>query len=160
TKSDFGGDDSDSKLELAYALTVHKAQGSGFGKTIVVINGRSSFISKELLYTAFSRQKERLVILSDLSVEELFQYSNDWHSNIKQRYTDLFEIPNIEEIEFNNIKRYFEKNLIHRTIRGELVRSKSEVIVANILNQLDIEYVYEEPLKVAGKTYIPDFTLR
>src|SRR5690625_227006 len=38
-KRDFGGDNSDSKLELAYALTIHKAQGSGFDKTIVVING-------------------------------------------------------------------------------------------------------------------------
>ncbi|WP_375053865.1 AAA family ATPase [Virgibacillus sp. JSM 102003] len=160
TKSDFGGDNNDSKLELAYALSVHKAQGSGFGKAIVVINGRSSFISKELLYTAFSRQKEQLIILSDLSVEELFQYSNDWYSDTKQRYTDLFEIPKITEIESNKQKRYFEESLIHRTIRGELVRSKSEVIVANILNQLDIEYSYEELLTVEGKTYIPDFTLR
>lgn len=42
TKSDFGGEDSDSKLELAYALTIHKAQGSGFGKSIIVINVRKS----------------------------------------------------------------------------------------------------------------------
>lgn len=49
TKADFGGDNSDSKLELAYALTVHKSQGSSFGKTIVVINGKSSFVTKELL---------------------------------------------------------------------------------------------------------------
>lgn len=160
TKLDFGGDNSDSKLELAYALTIHKAQGSSFGKTIVVINGRSTFITKELLYTAFSRQKEQLIILSDLSVEELFKYSSDWYSDTKQRYTDLFEIPNIIEVESNRQNRFFEENLIHRTIRGELVRSKSEVIVANILNQLGVEYAYEESLRVEGKTYIPDFTLR
>lgn len=159
-KSDFGGANNDSKLELAYALTVHKSQGSSFGKTIVVINGQSSFITKELLYTAFSRQKEQLIILSDLSIEELFQYSNDWYSDTKQRYTDLFGIPDIEEIKINNQKRYFEKNLIHRTISGELVRSKSEVIVANILNQLGVEYAYEEPLRVEGKNFLPDFTLR
>ena len=73
TKSDFGGENSESKLELAYALTVHKSQGSGFGNTIVVINGKSSFLSKELLYTAFSRQREKLLILSDLSLKELAQ---------------------------------------------------------------------------------------
>ncbi|TOI85635.1 hypothetical protein CGI50_24830, partial [Vibrio parahaemolyticus] len=76
------------------------------------------------------------------------------------RYTDLFETPNIIEIEFNKQKRYFEEKLIHKTIRGEMVRSKSEVIVANILAMMNIEYFYEKPLNVRGKTYIPDFTLR
>lgn len=160
TKSDFGGENSDSKLELAYALTVHKSQGSGYGKTIVVINGKSSFITKELLYTAFSRQREKLIVLSDLPIQELVQYANDWHSDTKQRYTDLFEVPNIIEIESGKQKRYFEEKLIHKTIRGEMVRSKSEVIVANILDKLNIDYCYEEPLEVSGKTYIPDFTLR
>lgn len=160
TKSDFGGDSSDSKLELAYSLTVHKSQGSSFGKTIVVINGKSTFITKELLYTAFSRQKERLTVLSDLSIQDLVQYSHDWYSDTKQRYTDLFELPNIVEIESNEQKRYFEEKLIHKTIRGEMVRSKSEVIVANILDKMKIEYLYEEPLNVNGKTYIPDFTIR
>jgi ATP-dependent exoDNAse (exonuclease V) alpha subunit len=160
TKADFGGDNNDSKLELAYALTVHKSQGSSFGKTIVVINGKSSFVTKELLYTAFSRQREKLIVLSDLSIQELVQYANDWYSDTKQRYTDLFEVPNIIEIETSKQKRYFEEKLIHKTIRGELVRSKSEVIVANILDKLKIEYSYEEPLVVNGKTYIPDFTLR
>jgi hypothetical protein len=160
TKADFGGENSDSKLELAYALTVHKSQGSSFGKTIVVINGKSTFITKELLYTAFSRQREKLIVLSDLSIQELFQYANDWYSDTKQRYTDLFKIPNIIEIESSKQKRYFEEKLIHKTIRGEMVRSKSEVIVANILDKMKIEYFYEEPLHVNGKTYIPDFTLR
>ncbi|QHI73482.1 ATP-dependent DNA helicase [Aminipila terrae] len=160
TKADFGGDNSDSNLELAYALTVHKSQGSGFGKTIVVINGKSSYVTKELLYTAFSRQKEKLIVLSDLSIQELVQYANDWYSDTKQRYTDLFKVPNIIEIESSKQKRYFEEKLIHKTIGGEMVRSKSEVIVANILDKMKIEYFYEEPLNVGGKTYIPDFTLR
>ncbi|QKG28870.1 ATP-dependent DNA helicase [Campylobacter sp. RM16187] len=158
-KDDFGGDNSDSKLELAYALTVHKSQGSGFGKTIVIINGKSLFITKELLYTAFSRQKEKLVIISDLSVEELIRYANDWYSDTKQRYTDLFETPNITEINIGKQKRYFAENLIHKTSRGEMVRSKSEVIVANILDKMKVEYFYEKPLNVKGRKYIPDFTL-
>ncbi len=159
-KTDFGGDNSDSKLELAYSLTVHKSQGSSFGKTIVVINGKSRYISKELLYTAFSRQKERLIVLSDLAIQDLFQYSNDWHSDTKRRFTDLFELPNIIEVESYKQKRYFEEKLIHKTIRGEMVRSKSEVIVANILDKMNLEYSYEEPLNINSQTYLPDFTLR
>ena len=140
TKADFGGDNSDSKLELAYALTVHKSQGSSFGKNHSSHNGKSSFVTKELLYTAFSRQREKLIVLSDLSIQELVQYANDWYSDTKQRYTDLFEVPKIIEIEISKQKRYFEEKLIHKTIRGEMVRSKSEVIVANILDKMKIEY--------------------
>ena len=160
TSVDFGSDNSESKLELAYSLTVHKSQGSSFGKTIVVINGKSRYISKELLYTAFSRQKERLIVLSDLPIQDLFQYSNDWHSDTKRRFTDLFELPNIIEVESYKQKRYFEEKLIHKTIRGEMVRSKSEVIVANILDKMNLEYSYEEPLNINSQTYLPDFTLR
>lgn len=159
-KQDFGGENADSKLELAYALTIHKSQGSSFGQTIVIINGKSSFISKELLYTAFSRQEDSLIILSDLSIEDLLLYSYDWYSDTKQRFTDLFEKPNIVQIEKNNQKKYFEKNLIHRTLRGEMVRSKSEVIVANLLDKMGVEYKYEEDLVLGERSFIPDFTLR
>lgn len=158
--ADFGSDDKESSLELAYALTVHKSQGSSFGKSIIVINGKNSYLSKELLYTAFSRQREELIILTDIPVQELIKYSNDYYSNTKQRYTDLFTAPNIIEIEVNKQKRYYEEKLIHKTIRGEMVRSKSEVIVANILDKMGIEYFYEKELKIKGeKYYIPDFTL-
>lgn len=42
-------------LELAYALTVHKAQGSEFRKVFVVLPQRSRLMSRELLYTALTR---------------------------------------------------------------------------------------------------------
>lgn len=86
-----------------------------------------------------------------MSIQELVQYANDWYSDTKQRYTDLFEVPNIIEIESSKQKRYFEEKLIHKTIRGEMVRSKSEVIVDNILDKMKIEYFCEEPLNVSGK---------
>ena len=45
--------------------------------------------------------------------------------------------------------------LVHRTIRGEMVRSKSEVIIANALHASKIDYYYE--MKV--KNYYPDFVI-
>ena len=55
---------------------------------------------------------------------------------------------------------------IYETDRGEMVRSKSEVIIANILNQYKkhLDYKYERPLKLkdkSGKEIIihPDFTI-
>lgn len=45
------------------------------------------------------------------------------------------------------------------TEKGERVRSKSEVIIANMLNALNIPYKYECPLKLGDITIYPDFTI-
>jgi ATP-dependent exoDNAse (exonuclease V) alpha subunit len=59
--SHFGRDGA--PLELAYALTVHKAQGSEFGVVFVVLPKRTRLLSRELLYTALTRAQQRLVLL-------------------------------------------------------------------------------------------------
>ena len=54
------------------------------------------------------------------------------------------------------------ENLIHRTAKGDLVRSKSEVIVADTLTRLGISYKYEEPLFAKDDPTdfrLPDFTV-
>ncbi|MEW5861468.1 MAG: AAA family ATPase, partial [Cyanobacteriota bacterium] len=50
-------------LELAYVLTVHKAQGSEFNKVFVVLPANCRLLSRELLYTALTRSREQLVLL-------------------------------------------------------------------------------------------------
>ena len=49
----FSGASEDSPLELAYALTVHKAQGSGFKSTIFVLiepdRGINPLVTREML---------------------------------------------------------------------------------------------------------------
>jgi hypothetical protein len=50
---------------------------------------------------------------------------------------------------------------VHRTANGEMVRSKSEVIVADTFKHLHMQYEYEEPLRMAdGSIRSPDFTIR
>lgn len=55
-----------SNLELAYAITVHKSQGSQF-QHVIFVNSRSldSMSGKNLIYTALSRAKEDVVIFSN-----------------------------------------------------------------------------------------------
>jgi hypothetical protein len=53
---------------------------------------------------------------------------------------------------------YRHAELIHRTARGDLVRSKSEVIIADALFYLGCDYQYEQPL-VNSSNIIPDFTI-
>ena len=48
---------------------------------------------------------------------------------------------------------------IYSTTKGDLVRSKSEVIIANLLYQYGIKYEYEKKLKYNDKWIEPDFTV-
>ncbi|MDR0288161.1 MAG: AAA family ATPase [Clostridiales bacterium] len=149
-------DEGNADLELAYALTVHKAQGSEFGKVILIIGEPCNLLSKELLYTAITRQKDKLVILYNAEAYNLRSYSSMEYSDIARRFTNLFEKPEI--VEHN--KKFYEANLIHKTIRGELVRSKSEVIIANMLFERGIHYEYEKELILDGDGIkVPDFTI-
>lgn len=145
-----------SDLELAYALTVHKAQGSEYGKAVLVLGEPAGLLSRELLYTAITRQRNRLVILYNEEAYKLRDYSSVTYSETARRFTCLFELPHIVEYR----KHYYEQALIHRTLKGELVRSKSEVIIANMLFEAGIEYEYEKELDLKEDGIrIPDFTI-
>ncbi len=142
-------------LELAYALTVHKSQGSEFGTVVLVLPSPCRLLSRELLYTALTRQKNRIIILHQGPRSELRKYSSDDHSETARRLTNLFLAPSPIQID----GRFYEEYLIHRTSRGEMVRSKSEVIIADHLANKGVEYGYEQPLTIDGVTKYPDFTV-
>lgn len=61
-----------SRLALGYALTIHKAQGSEWDSVVVVIPGAppkkkgSGFVKRPLVYTALTRSKNRVHIVSRL----------------------------------------------------------------------------------------------
>jgi ATP-dependent exoDNAse (exonuclease V) alpha subunit len=152
--------DGDSDLELAYVLTVHKSQGSGFETTILVINeppkGASAFISREMIYTALTRQTDKIYILYNKEPMGLKKYSYASCSDLARRLTNLFDVPTVRR--YN--ERYYADKLIHITRSGEPVRSKSEVIIYNELDSAKIAFKYEKLLVLPnGKTYSPDFTI-
>jgi hypothetical protein len=151
-RSDFD-DEGEASLELAYALTVHKAQGSEFDTVFLIVP--RTMLSRELLYTALTRQKERVVVLHQGSATDLQKLSSEQFSENAKRLTNLFKAP--EPIEVGG--SFLERNLIHITTRGDAVRSKSEVIIANLLHSKNIQYHYESPLEIDGVTKYPDFTI-
>jgi exodeoxyribonuclease V alpha subunit len=60
------GSDAASRLQLAYACSVHKVQGSEFPCAIVVAHKSHSFMHhRNLLYTAVTRAKQSVIILGD-----------------------------------------------------------------------------------------------
>ena len=55
-----------SELELAYAVTVHKSQGSEYRAVVLVsLPTAPALMVRGVLYTAITRAKELLVIVGD-----------------------------------------------------------------------------------------------
>ncbi|OYY77731.1 MAG: hypothetical protein B7Y43_08870 [Sphingomonas sp. 28-62-20] len=167
-KGDFS-DHTSPPLELGYAVTIHKAQGSEFTTTFLVLPASSRLLSRELLYTALTRQRDRLWILHQGPVASFLRFRSDFHSETARRVTNLFVTPKLVEItpppgEPAAARRTFlEDKLIHATRRGDLVSSKSEIVIADILHELEQEgllrYTYEKPKMLGGTLRWPDFTI-
>jgi hypothetical protein len=89
-------------------------------------------------------------------VRALLELTSVERSETARRLKSLFKDPKPVE----HVGIFLEDGLIHRTARGELVRSKSEVIIANLLHALDIAYAYEQPfVGREGTVRYPDFTI-
>lgn len=57
------------ELELAYAMTVHKSQGSEYRAVVMVVSGGSSLLhTRGVLYTAITRARELLVLVGEAQV--------------------------------------------------------------------------------------------
>ncbi len=143
-------------LELAYAITIHKAQGSDFDVVFLILPQKARTLSRELLYTGLTRARQKLVLLIEKDITPLKTFRKLLESQTLLRNTNLF-MPIVRP---EGIKLPYPEMLIHRTLTGEMVRSKSEVIVANVMTNSGIDYEYEAILGVAPNDFrLPDFTL-
>ncbi|MGB3225456.1 MAG: AAA family ATPase [Desulforhopalus sp.] len=144
-------------LELAYALTIHKAQGSQFGTVFVVLPKTSRLLSRELLYTALTRSQDRLVLLIEGEDSALLhELSKPERSDVARRNTNLFSAVVRREPD----SPPYAEHLIHKTLKGHMVRSKTELIIADKLFKADISYDYEKPLdgSIRKGRIFPDFS--
>lgn len=145
-------------LSVAYAMTIHKSQGSQFGTSFVVIPNPCPILSPELLYTALTRHRERVVLLVQGDPNDLRSLADPARSETARRLTTLFRKPDPFTSADGTL---LDGSHIHRSANGELMRSKSEVIVADALREFGVEYEYEELLRMAdGTVREPDFTIR
>lgn len=81
------------ELELAYAITIHKSQGSEYPAVILpLLSGPKMLFNRNLLYTAVTRAKKCVVIVgSDSTVQRMIENVNE-----QRRFTGLKE--RIEEV--------------------------------------------------------------
>ncbi len=146
-------------IELAYAITVHKAQGSGFKKVFFVLPARGRILSRELLYTALTRQEDKIIILHQGEFRDFLRLASTENSATAERYTNLFSLPELRQYK----NRWYDVNYVNISERGEPMISKSEVIIANCLNKYkrQLTYSYEDKLRLEAeeRTIKPDFTI-
>lgn len=89
-RQDTVGYDSDAlhNVELAYATTIHKSQGSEYDIVVIVLTSSAYImLQRNLLYTAVTRAKEKCIIVGDRKAIETTVAN--WR--LRPRYTRLKE---------------------------------------------------------------------
>lgn len=149
------GEDQDAAIELAYAITIHKSQGSDFDTVFVVLPKTGRILSRELIYTALTRAKKRVVLLVQDSIGWLREFTKPQASVLARRNTNLFDY----SVRAERLNIPYVEGLIHGTAKkGLFVRSKSEVVIVNQLVNAGVEFEYEQLLEENGHRCIPDFS--
>jgi exodeoxyribonuclease V alpha subunit len=144
------------QIELAYGITVHKSQGSGFNHVFVVLPNKSRYLSRELLYTALTRTRNKVTIFIQKSGEDFSasKYLDRIRSNssILRRRTSLL---------------YDEKyGYAYTPDEGVVVKSRVEYIIYRKLLEAREKYQsfsfnYEELYELTDRNFDihPDFVL-
>ena len=148
-------EEGENPLELAYALTVHKAQGSEFGKVFLIVPNPCLLLTREMLCTSLTRQRDKVIILYQGESLDIASLASPLRSDTLRRITNLFENPEPVKIE----EVLLEKNLIQCASDGRLLRSKSELAIYQHLIDRHFNPVYEKKLVIDGVMKLPDFTI-
>ncbi|MCK9235085.1 MAG: ATP-dependent RecD-like DNA helicase [Acholeplasmataceae bacterium] len=88
-----------SELSLAYAVSIHKAQGSEYKIVIIpMVRSHIHMLKKELLYTAITRAKQFLIILGDMN---LLVYAST-HLQTKRQTTLAYRLNHQLEVDLED----------------------------------------------------------
>jgi ATP-dependent exoDNAse (exonuclease V) alpha subunit len=151
----------ENNIELGYAISVHKAQGSEFSRLYFILpKSKQTLLSTELLYTGITRAQKHLTVFVENDFTALLAMTRPEKSRLALINSSVFDFKPLPEEML--LGRWYEEGKIHSTLIPYLVRSKSEVIIANMLFENGIENVkYEEALFAPdGTFYLPDFTVQ
>lgn len=98
-------------------------------------------INKSKINNNFERLKKDLII----SLKK-------WHKEMKLSHPDIYYKSQYERLKKMGLYKF-------KTLRGETVRNKLEMEVANMLFKSNIDYVYEPYLRIDQNVYFPDFKI-
>lgn len=148
-------------LELAYVISIHKAQGSEFGHTYLVVpKQKKGLLSSELLYTGITRARTRCTVLIEGDISTLLSMNRPESSKLVRINSSLFDFNPLPEA-WVDLYPWYEEGKVHTTLTQYMVQSKSEVIIANLLASCGLNFRYDLPLFASdGTFYRPDFTIK
>ena len=128
---------------------------------MVVPRSKGRSLSSELLYTALTRARQHCTLLVQGDVSTLLSARRPENAQTGLINSSLFDgyfraVPD----ELINRKGWYEEGRIHEALSGDMVRSKSELVIANLLHEHDVPFAYEVLLRAPdGTMYLPDFTI-
>jgi hypothetical protein len=123
-------------LELAYALTVHKAQGSEFDTVFVVLPEKTRFLSRELVYTALTSSKKKLwcLLIQGKDASVTFRAgTTDELRDRKAQHKSLLQSGSAVAMTFRMPSTSFIS-----TRKNIMVQSKSELTLATYFASSDV----------------------
>lgn len=141
------------EYELAYAITVHKAQGSEFEHVFLVLSSHWPLLTRELVYTALTRSKKTVTLFLEAGEERPLEIALR-RSALLGRNSSVFDLP-------------VDKNMLLQPEAGHYVDSKVEYILysglmrARDAGQLTFEHHLDLTLDTpSGKKLVkPDFVI-
>jgi len=145
-------------FDLAYAITVHKAQGSGFDHCFFILPKKTGLLSKELIYTALTRSRSSITLFVQGEAKQKFEKSALEKARLRS-YTESRKTTLLLDRPF----RYYALEA-----DGNFIESRVELLIYQTLKEAQKKYgednllfEYEVPPVIEGKT-LPmktDFTL-
>ena len=126
-------DDKEDAFELAYAITVHKSQGSDFDNVFLVIPKRFGLLCKELIYTALTRAKQKLYLFVQKNQgQNLLEIAKN-RSLVEHRKTSVFSVPSVNT---DSTQLRFELNITDLFDERKL-REFREKFKCNVILKVD-----------------------
>ena len=144
-------------LELAYAITIHKSQGSGFNHVLIVLPDKAMYSYRELLYTALTRARNQVTLLVQQGEEipdvPTFLDKIRSRSAVIGTKTSLFSEPG-ERYAYVPDKDVIVKSRVEYIIYRKLLDARQE--------HGNFSFHYENTYEVKGRNFDihPDFELR
>lgn len=133
------------KITLAYAMSIHKSQGSEFQVVILPITRQSHrLLQRNLIYTAITRSKSKLVMLGEIAAFDYAIKSEGAKRNtyLVERFTGDEELPEIdssEGITDSGIQKHERAKNTPSNFEEENSSKKAEQLSLDIEEELETE---------------------
>lgn len=115
----------ENNIDLAYAMTVHKAQGKGYDTVIIIIHSSMfrGLLNRNMFYTAITRAKKECIIIGDIMGLETCK------SEMPSRITNLYRAKDILD---DNV--IFINQNIGRCLNNKIICKRLEMNDINLVN--------------------------